>query len=137
LECGFETQTVGRKAVQVVEDANEGVRRRRLAGVDLGADEIERPLEPGDLEKREVVVGIGVAAIKSSRTICCTLRRLRFSAAAMARIDSPAIRRAKMRCARLCSSVEDRTGLADAGTGMGLCFLRRNDKSSRCSEIEQ
>ena len=48
----------------MVEDANEGVRRRRLAGVDLAADEVERPLEPGDLEKRVVVGGIGVAALK-------------------------------------------------------------------------
>jgi hypothetical protein len=48
----------------MVEDAHEGMRRRRLAGVDLGADEIERPLEPRDLEKRKVVGGIGVAPIE-------------------------------------------------------------------------
>jgi len=48
----------------MVEDANEGMRRRRLAGVDLGTDEIKRPLEPRDLEKRKVVGGIGVAPIK-------------------------------------------------------------------------
>jgi hypothetical protein len=40
------------------------MRRRRLAGVDLGTDEIERPLEPRDLQEREVVGGIGVAPIK-------------------------------------------------------------------------
>ena len=48
----------------MVEDANIGMRRRSLAGVDLGADEIERPLEPRDLEQREVVGGIGVAPIE-------------------------------------------------------------------------
>jgi hypothetical protein len=64
VECGLEAQAVGREAVQMVEDAHEGMRRRRLAGVDLGTDEIERPLEPRDLEKREVVGGIGVAPIE-------------------------------------------------------------------------
>ena len=29
----------------MIEDANEGVRRGRLAGVDLAADQVERPLE--------------------------------------------------------------------------------------------
>ena len=48
----------------MLEDANEGMRRRRLAGVDLGADEVERPLEPRDLQQRKVVGGIGVAAIE-------------------------------------------------------------------------
>lgn len=48
----------------MVKDANEGVHRRRLAGVDLAAEEVERPLEPGDLQERIVVGGIGVAALK-------------------------------------------------------------------------
>ena len=48
----------------MVEDANVGIRSRRLAGIDLAADEVERPLEPRDLQEREVVGGIGVAAIK-------------------------------------------------------------------------
>jgi hypothetical protein len=48
----------------MIENANEGMRRRRLAGVDLSADQVERPLEPRDLEKRKVVGGIGVAAIQ-------------------------------------------------------------------------
>ena len=48
----------------MVEDAHEGMRRRRLAGVDLGTDEIKRPLEPRDLEKRKVVGRIGVAPVK-------------------------------------------------------------------------
>ena len=48
----------------MVENAHEGVRRRRLAGVDLGTDEIERPLEPRDLQERKIVGGIGVAPIK-------------------------------------------------------------------------
>ena len=48
----------------MVEDANEGVHRRGLAGVDLAADEVERPLEPRDLQERIVVGGIGVAALK-------------------------------------------------------------------------
>ena len=39
--CGLELQPIGREAVQMVEDADEGVRRGRLAGVDLGADEVE------------------------------------------------------------------------------------------------
>jgi hypothetical protein len=64
LDHGPEPQAIRRKSVQMVEEANEGMRRRRLAGVDLGADEIERPLEPRDLEKRKVVGGIGVAPIK-------------------------------------------------------------------------
>ena len=42
----------------------KSVHRRRLAGVDLAADEVERPLEPGDLQERVVVGGIGVAALK-------------------------------------------------------------------------
>jgi len=43
----------------------------------------------------------------------------------MARLfsDSPAIRRAKILCARLCSSLEDRTGLA-AEAGMGYSFRK-------------
>ena len=64
LVHALEPEAVGREAVQMVEDANEGMRRRRLAGVDLGTDEIERPLEPRDLKEREVVCGIGVAPIK-------------------------------------------------------------------------
>jgi len=48
----------------MVKDANEGVHRRRLAGVDLAAEEVERPLEPGDLQERIVVGGIGVAALE-------------------------------------------------------------------------
>jgi hypothetical protein len=48
----------------MVKDADEGVRGRRLASVDLGADEIERALEPRDLQERIVVGGIGVAAFK-------------------------------------------------------------------------
>jgi hypothetical protein len=63
VECGFEPQAVGREAVQMVEDADEGMRRRRLARVDLGADQVERPLKPGDLQERKVVGGIGVASI--------------------------------------------------------------------------
>jgi hypothetical protein len=39
----------------------------------------------------------------------------------MARIDSPPIRRAKIRCARLCSSLKDRTGFA-ADADIGLDF---------------
>ena len=35
-----------------------------FAGVDLGADQVERPLEPRDLQEREVVGGIGVAPIE-------------------------------------------------------------------------
>jgi hypothetical protein len=64
LEHGLEPQAVGREAVQMVEDADESMRSRRLAGVDLAADEIERPLEPRDLQERKVVCGIGVAPIK-------------------------------------------------------------------------
>jgi hypothetical protein len=100
LECGLEPQAIRREAVQMVENANVGIRRRRLAGVDLAADEVERPLEPRDLEKRKVVGGIGVAAIKLLADDLRTRRRLRFSEVAMARIDSPPIRRAKIRCAR-------------------------------------
>ena len=48
----------------MVQDANIGMRSRRLAGVDLAADQVESPLEPRDLQEREVVGGIGVAAIK-------------------------------------------------------------------------
>jgi hypothetical protein len=64
LDHGPEPQAIRRKSVQMVEEANEGMRRRRLAGVDLGADEIERPLEPRDLQERKIVGGIGVAPIK-------------------------------------------------------------------------
>jgi hypothetical protein len=64
LERGLEPQAIRRQAVQMVEDANVGIRSRRLAGIDLAADEVERPLEPRDLQEREVVGGIGVAAIK-------------------------------------------------------------------------
>jgi hypothetical protein len=65
----------------------------------------------------------GLASRRSSswRTICCTRRTLRLSEAAMARIDSPPIRRAKIRCARVCSSRKDRTGFA-AGADIGLAF---------------
>ena len=45
----WQAQPVGRKAVKMVEDADESMRRRRFAGVDLGADQVERPLEPRDL----------------------------------------------------------------------------------------
>ena len=48
----------------MVEDANVGIRSRRLAGVDLAADEVERPLEPGNLEKGVVVGRVGVAALE-------------------------------------------------------------------------
>ena len=64
LKCGFQTQTVGRKAVQMVEYPNVGMRRRRFSRVDLAPDQVERPLEPRDLQEREVVGGIGVPAIK-------------------------------------------------------------------------
>jgi hypothetical protein len=64
LECGLETQAVGRKAIQMVEDADEGVRGRGLGGVDLAADEIERPLEPRNLQQRKVIGWIGVAAVQ-------------------------------------------------------------------------
>jgi hypothetical protein len=40
----------------------------------------------------------------------------------MARIDSPPMRRAKIRCARLCSSVRNWMGLAAAGAGIGRPF---------------
>ena len=59
-----QTKPVRREAVQMVEDANESMHRRRLAGVDLAAEEVERPLEPGDLQERIVVGGIGVAALE-------------------------------------------------------------------------
>jgi len=36
----------------------------------------------------------------------------------MERIESPPIRRAKILCARLRVSAKERTGLADAGTGL-------------------
>jgi hypothetical protein len=61
LECGLEPQALGRKAVQMLEDADIRIRRGGLAGVDLVADQVERPLEPGGLQEREVVGGIGVA----------------------------------------------------------------------------
>ena len=48
----------------MVENANVGMRRRSFARVDLGADQVERPLEPRDLQERKVVGGIGVAPIK-------------------------------------------------------------------------
>jgi hypothetical protein len=48
----------------------------------------------------------------------------------MARIDSPPIRRAKIRCARLCSSLKDRTGFA-AGADIGLAF----DETARMPQI--
>jgi hypothetical protein len=48
----------------MVKDANVGVHRRGLAGVDLAAEEVERPLEPRDLQERIVVGGIGVATLK-------------------------------------------------------------------------
>ncbi len=48
----------------MVEDADIRIGRGGLAGVDLAADQIERPLEAGDLQERKVVGGIGVAAIK-------------------------------------------------------------------------
>jgi hypothetical protein len=40
----------------------------------------------------------------------------------MARIASPAMRRAKIRCARLCASLEDRTDFENEAAGMGLPF---------------
>ena len=40
------------------------MRRRRFSRVDLAADQVERPLEPRDLEERKIVGGIGVAPIK-------------------------------------------------------------------------
>ena len=70
----------------MVEDANVGMRRRRLAGVDLAADQVERPLEPRDLQERKVVGGIGVAAIKLLADDLLDPRTLRVSEAAMARI---------------------------------------------------
>ena len=124
LKHGLEPQAIRGQAVQMVEDANEGMRRRRLAGVDLGSDEIERPLEPRDLEKRTVVGGMALRRSSCSRTICWTRRRLRFSEAATARIDSPLIRRAKIRRARLCSSVKNWTGFG-AGAGMQIPFGER------------
>jgi hypothetical protein len=45
VDCAAKAEPLGRKAVQMIEDANEGVRRGRLAGVDLAADQVERPLE--------------------------------------------------------------------------------------------
>jgi hypothetical protein len=48
----------------MVKDADERTRRRRHARVDLGADQVERPLEPRDLQERKIVGGIGVAPIK-------------------------------------------------------------------------
>ena len=48
----------------MVEDADESMRGRRFAGVDLAADKIERPLEPRDLQERTVVGGIDVAAVQ-------------------------------------------------------------------------
>jgi hypothetical protein len=121
LEHGLEPQAVGREAVQMVEDAHEGMRRRRLAGVDLCADEIERPLEPRDLKEREVVCGIGVAPIKLLTDDLLDTTEAEVFQAAMARIDSPPMRRAKIRCARLCSSVKNWTGFA-SGAGMRLPF---------------
>ena len=64
LEHGLEPQAVGREAVQMVEDANEGMRRRGLSGIDLSPDQVERPLEPRDLQERKIVGRIGVAPIK-------------------------------------------------------------------------
>jgi hypothetical protein len=59
-----QAKPVRRQAVQKVEDANESMRRGGLPSVDLAADEVERPLEPGDLQERVVVGGIDVAALK-------------------------------------------------------------------------
>lgn len=61
---GLEPQAVGGEAVEVVENADISVRRGGFAGVDLGADKVERPLEPGDLQERKVVGGIGMPPIK-------------------------------------------------------------------------
>ena len=41
-----------------------GMRRRSFSRVDLGADQVERPLEPRDLQEREVVGGVGVAPVQ-------------------------------------------------------------------------
>jgi hypothetical protein len=48
----------------MVKDADVRMRRRGLARVDLGADQVERPLELRDLQERKIVGGIGVAPIK-------------------------------------------------------------------------
>jgi hypothetical protein len=64
LECGLEPQAIGREAVEMLEDADVRIGGGGLAGVDLPADQIERPLEARDLQERKVVGGIGVAAIK-------------------------------------------------------------------------
>ena len=48
----------------MVEYPNVGMRRRRFARVDLAPDQVERPLEPRNLQKRKVIGGIGVAPIK-------------------------------------------------------------------------
>ena len=64
LKCRPEPQAVRREAVQMVEDADESMRSRRFARVDLGPDQLERPLEPRDLHERKIVGGIGVAAIE-------------------------------------------------------------------------
>ncbi len=40
------------------------MRRRRFSRVDLAADQVERPLEPRDLQERKVVGRIGVAPIQ-------------------------------------------------------------------------
>jgi hypothetical protein len=57
-------QAIGREAVEMLEDADVRIGGGGLAGVDLPADQIERPLEARDLQERKVVGGIGVAAIK-------------------------------------------------------------------------
>jgi hypothetical protein len=59
-----QTKPIRGEAVQMVKDANVGVHRGGLAGVDLAAEEVERPLEPRNLQKRVVVGRIGVASLK-------------------------------------------------------------------------
>ena len=124
LEHRLEPQAVGRETVQMVEDANEGMRRRRLAGVDLPADQVERRSSRAICRSVKSSAGLALRRSSCSRTICWTRRRLRFSEVEMARIDSPPIRRAKIRRARLCSSLKERTGFA-AGEGMGQSFGER------------
>ena len=120
----------------MVEDADESMRGRRFAGVDLAADKVERPLEPRDLQERIVVGGIDVAALSSRRMICCTRRTLKVSDAAMARIECPPIRRAKMRRARACA-LRRRNGRALGGRGHWALFRRRNGKHNPYSGIQQ
>jgi len=87
---------------------------------DLAADEVERPLEPGDLQERVVVGWINVAALELLANDLLHPADAEPFGGGDGANRLPADEAGEMRRARLCASGPERMGLADGAVMVSL-----------------